>query len=250
MVASPRGHHYLPLCATVGLCVESANIVGYQTKDVGKNLSQQVCTFDQIGATDGELDIQKLLPVDDEGNYVGDGAVNVQFLSPTGVKQSSFAYYGKDEYDDDMPAGWYNEKTDELAEYSFNSAEGFFVMSSEVCTFQYSGEVNMAETDVPFRKNLSPQGNIRPSSVDIQDIIPVDDEGEYIGDGDINIQFLSPTGVKQSSFAYYGKDEYDDDMPAGWYNEKTDELAEYTFAPAEGFVLMAASAGYLRFPEL
>ena len=239
----------ISFCATVGLCIES-NVVGYQNKDVRKNLSQQVCTFDQIGVTGGALDIQKLLPVDGEGNYVGDGAVNVQFLSPLGVMQSSFAYYGTDEYDDDMPAGWYNEKTDELAEYSFNAAEGFMVNSSDACNFQYSGEVNMAETDVPFRKNLSPQGNIRPASVDIQTILPVDDEGQYIGDGAVNVQFLSPLGLMQSSFAYYGTNEYDDDMPAGWYNEKTDELAEYTFAAGEGFMISASQAGYLRFPEL
>ena len=240
---------YLP-CATVGLCVESANIVGYQSKAVGKDLSQQVCTFDQIGVAGGALDIQKLIPVDGEGDYVGDGAVNVQFLSPLGVKLSSYAYYGKDEYDDDMPAGWYDEMEDELAVYSFDSAEGFMVLSSEACNFQYSGEVNQAETDVPFRKDLSPQGNIRPTTVDIQDIIPVDGEGDYIGDGAINVQFLSPLGVKLQSYAYYGKDEYDDDMPAGWYDEMEDELAVYTFGPGEGFMLLAGQAGYLRFPEL
>ena len=239
----------ISFCATVGLCIES-NVVGYQNKDVRKNFSQQVCTFDQIGVEGGALDIQKLLPVDGEGNYVGDGAVNVQFLSPLGVKQSSYAYYGKDEYDDGMPAGWYDEMEDELAVYSFNSAEGFMVLSSETCNFQYSGEVNMAETDVPFRKNLSPQGNIRPSSVDIQRIIPVDDNEEYIGDGAVNVQFLSPLGVKLQSYAYYGKDEYDDGMPAGWYDEMEDELAVYTFAPGEGFMLLAGQAGYLRFPEL
>ena len=118
------------LCATVGLCIES-NVVGYQNKDVRKNLSQQVCTFDQIGVTGGALDIQKLLPVDGEGNYVGDGAVNVQFLSPLGLMQSSFAYYGTNEYDDDMPAGWYNEKTDELAEYTFAAGEGFMISASQ-----------------------------------------------------------------------------------------------------------------------
>ena len=252
-VFGPFRAKFLPLCATVGLCIESANVVGYQTKAVGKNLSQQVCTFDQIGVVGGALDIQNLLPVDGEGDYVGDGAVNVQFLSPLGVMLSSYAYYGKDEYDDDMPAGWYNEKTDELAEYSFASAEGFMIYSSDAFNFQYSGEVNMAETDVPFRKNLSVQGNIRPSTVDIQDIVPVDsndDEAEYIGDGAVNIQFLTPLGVMTSSFAYYGKDEYDDDCPAGWYNEKTDELADYTFTAGEGFMIYASEAGYLRFPEL
>ena len=225
-------------------------MVGYQTKAVGKNLSQQVCTFDQIGVAGGALDIQNLIPVDGEGDYVGDGAVNVQFLSNLGVRQLSYAYYGEDEYDDGFAAGWYNEDTDELAVYSFSSAEGFMVMASKAFNFVYSGEVNQSETDVPFRKNLSPQGNIRPTTVDIQTIIPVDGEGEYIGDGAINIQFLSNLGVRQLSYAYYGKDEYDDDMPAGWYNEDTDELAEYTFAAGEGFVMMAGKAGYLRFPEM
>ena len=225
-------------------------MVGYQTKAVGKNLSQQVCTFDQIGVEGGALDIQKLIPVDGEGVYVGDGAVRVQFLSPLGVLQKAYAYYGKDEYDDDMPAGWYNEKTDELTGYVFNAAEGFMVSSGRACNFQYAGEVNMAETDVPFRKNLSPQGNIRPSSVNIQSIIPVNGEGEYIGNGAVRVQFLSPLGILETAYAYYGADEYDDDMPAGWYNEKTDELAEYILGAGEGFMISAGQAGSLRFPEL
>ncbi len=236
-------------CGAVG-AIESANTVGFQTKAVGKNLSQQVCTFDQIGVAGGALDIQSLIPVDDDGDYVGDGAVNVQFLSPLGVMQNSYAYYGKNEYDDGTPAGWYDEMEDELAVYTFSASEGFMIYSSDAFNFQYSGEVNMAETDVPFRKNLSPQGNIRPTTVNIQDIIPVDGEGEYIGDGAVNIQFLSPLGVMQNSYAYYGKDEYDDDMPAGWYDEMEDELAVYTFAAGEGFMMYASQAGYLRFPEL
>ena len=119
------------------------------------------------------------------------------------------------------------------------------------CKFVYSGEVNMAETDVPFRKNLSPQGNIRPATVDIQDIIPVDGEGDYIGEGEISIQFYSGLGVLQGAYSYYGPGEYGKKFPnAGWYDEDNDELAEYDFAPGEGFLLMAGSAGYLRFPEL
>ena len=185
-----------------------------------------------------------------DNEYIGDGSVNVQFLSSLGVKESSYAYYGEDEYDDGLPAGWYDEMEDELAEYSFNAAEGFMVLASEACNFTFSGEVNMAETDVPFRKNLSAQGNIRPSAVGIQSIIPINSDEEYIGDGDINIQFLSPLGVKQFSYAYYGEDEYDDDMPAGWYDETSDELADYTFEAGEGFIVMAGSAGFLRFPEM
>ena len=249
MVASPRGHHYLPLCATVGLCVESATVVGYQNKAVRQFLSQQVCTFDAVGG--GGLELAKLIPDDGDGNYVGDGEINIQFKTPLGILDHAYAYYGEDEYDDDCPAGWYNEKTDELiTDHVFNPGEGFQVYASSVCVFKYSGEVNMAETDIPFGKNISMQGNIRPTTTDIQTLIPVNGEGEYIGDGEINIQFASALGILQTAYAYYGTDEYDDDMPAGWYNEKTDELAEYTFAAGEGFKIYAGTAGYLRFPEL
>jgi len=242
------------LCAAVGFCdgITSANIVGYQTKSVRKNLSQQVCTFDQIGVTEGKLDIQKLVPVDGDGEYIGDGDINIQFITALGKLNGAYAYYGPNEYDSKHPdAGWYNEDEDELAEYEFASGEAFQVSAGAACNFQYSGQVVMAETDVPFRKNLSFQANVRPAETDIQTIIPVDGEGEYIGDGDINIQFFTALGKLNGAFAYYGPNEYDSKHPdAGWYNEDEDELAEYTFAAGEGFKLSAGSAGYLRFPEL
>jgi len=239
------------LCATVGLCIESANVVGYQNKDVRQYSSQQVCTFDQIGVTGGALDIQNLIPKDSEGNYIGDGAVTIQFYSNRGVIQGGYSYYGENEYDDNCPSGWYDEGEDELATYSFASGEGFAVSTTETgVVFPYSGEVNMAETDVPFRQYSSPQGNIRPTSVDIQDIIPVDDEGAYIGDGAVTIQFYSNRGAILGGYAYYGEDEYDDGTPAGWYDEGEDELAVYSFAAGEGFKIYATQAGYLRFPEM
>ena len=147
--------------------------------------------------------------------------------------------------------GWYDEDTEELAEYSFASGEGFQVYGSSACYFNYSGEVNMAETDVPFCKNLSMQGNIRPTVVDIQDLIPVDGEGEFIGEGEVNIQFASSLGVLATAYAYYGPKELNKKQTEpGWYDEDTEELAEYTFAAGEGFKIYAGTAGYLRFPEL
>ena len=106
-------------------------MVGYQNKGVRQDLSQQVCTFDQIGVTGGALDIQKLLPVDSEGDYIGDGAVNIQFYSNLGAIQGQYAYYGKDEYDDDTPAGWYDESADELADYTFAAGEGFKISATQ-----------------------------------------------------------------------------------------------------------------------
>ena len=242
------------LCATVSFAeLTSANIVGYQTKANRKFLSQTVCTFDQIGVEGAGLDIQKLLPVDENGDYVGDGDITIQFNNEKGKATGGYAYYGEDEYDDGFKAGWYDEDNDELAVYEFNAYQGFQIYCGTPCSFTFSGEVNMAETYVPCRKFLSPQGNIRPSDVDIQTIIPMDgtdEDASYIGDGEITIQFANEKGKAMGGYSYYGEDEYDDGFKAGWYDEDTDELAEYTFAPAEGFKVYAGSACYLRFPEL
>ena len=232
--------------------IESQNIVGYQTKPVRKNLSQQVCTFDQIGVEGGALDIQKLIPVDANGDYIGEGEINIQFKSSLGVLEAAYAYYGPKELNKKQTEpGWYDEDTEELADYTFLSGEGFQVYGSSPCYFQYSGEVNKAQTDVPFRKNLSMQGNIRPTTVDIQDIIPVDGDGDYIGEGDVNIQFASPLGILETAYAYYGPKELNKKQTeAGWYDEDTEELAEYEFAAGEGFKIYAGTAGFLRFPEI
>ena len=50
--------------------------------------------------------------------------------------------------------------------------------------------------------------------------------------------------------AFDGEDEFDDNTPAGWYDEDEGELADYTFAAGEGVKLYAGTAGFLRFPEM
>ena len=234
--------------ATVGFSIESSNVVGYQNKDVRKGLSQQVCTFDQIGVTGGALDIQRLIPVDSNGDAVIGGEVFIQFYNYVGKYERQFYYAGADEVDDGSIEGWYDDN-DEYVTYSLDANEAFQVSAAQAVSFVYSGEVNMAETDVPFRKGLSFQGNIRPVTVDIQSVIPVNDEGESIIGGEVYIQFYTFVGKFERQFYYAGKDEVDDGSIEGWYNDD-DEYAEFSFASAQGFKVSAAQAGYLRFPEL
>ena len=224
--------------------------MGYQSKDVRKGLSQQACTFDQIGVAGGALDIQKLVPVNGEGDYVGDGEINIQFYTYTGAFSGSYAYYGEGEWDGENVAGWFDEDEGVLADYTFDAGEAFQVYGNSACQFAYSGEVNMAETDVPVRKGLSFQANIRPCLTDIQTLIPVDDEGDYVGDGEVNIQFYTYTGAFSGSYAYYGEGEWDGENVAGWFDEDEGVLAEYTFGAAEGFKVYTNTAANLRFPEL
>ena len=219
-------------------------MVGYLNKDVRQYLSQQVCTFDQIGVEGGALDLQNLIPVDENGDAVGEGDVTIQFISDRGALVADYAYYLADEMDE--AAGWYDGDGN-YAEVTLNAGEAFQISAIQAVRFVYSGEVNLAETDVPFRRYLSVQANIRPASVDIQSILPVDAEDEVIGGGDVTIQFISNRGALVADYAYYLADEMDE--AAGWY-DGDGNYADYTFAPGEGFKLSAMKAGYLRFPEM
>ena len=236
--------------ATVGLSIESANVVGYQNKDVRRGLSQQACTFDQIGVAEGALDVQNLIPVDGEGAPVGDGDVTIQFINNTGKIINQYTYYlAKELGPMQTTPGWYDEDEEE-ADYAFNAGEAFQVSAASACNFVYSGEVNMAETDVPFRRGLSFQANVRPTSVGIQAIIPVDGEGNAIGDGDVTIQQFTNLGKISTQYTYYlAKELGPMQTTPGWYDEDEEE-ADVTFLAGEGFKLSAASAGYLRFPEM
>ena len=225
-------------------------MVGYLNKDVRRGLSQQVCTFDQIGVEGGALDIQNLLPVDGEGDIVGDGTATIQFINNVGKITGQYSYYLARELSRTQTTpGWYDDD-EEVAEYSFASGEAFQVSAASAVNFTYSGEVNMAETNVPFRRGLSFQANIRPSSVNIQDIIPVDDEGEALGDGAATIQQFTNVGKISVQYSYYlAKELSRTQTEPGWYDDDEEE-ADVDFAAGEGFKLSASQAGYLRFPEL
>ena len=111
--------------ATVGLSIESANVVGYQNKDVRRGLSQQACTFDQIGVAEGTLDVQNLIPVDGEGAPVGDGDVTIQFINNTGKIINQYTYYlAKELGPMQTTPGWYDEDEEE-ADVTFLAGEGF-----------------------------------------------------------------------------------------------------------------------------
>ena len=200
--------------------------------------------------TGGALDIQNLIPLDGEGEAVGDGTATIQFINDRGKLINQYSYYlAKELSRTQTEPGWYDDDEEE-ADYSFNSGEAFQVYASSAFAFTYSGEVNMAETDVPFRKNLSFQSNIRPTTVNIQDIIPVDGEGEALGDGTATIQIFTDRGKIQTQYSYYlAKELSRTQTEPGWYDDDEEE-ADIDFAAGEGFKLFATQAGYLRFPEL
>ena len=237
------------LVATVGLCVESANIVGYQNKDVRKNLSVQLATFEDVGAEG--MDIQNIKPVPADGEDLVSGDFTIQIYGATGAQTASYAYVLGEDIDEGYPDGWYEEDMETLVVKTFDQGEAFNLsMAVEGASLQYAGQVNGEETAVPVRKNLSAQGNFRPVPVDIQSIVPEVEVGDELVSGDFTIQIYGPTGAQTASYAYVLGEDIDEGYADGWYEEDMETLVTKTFAAGEGFNVSAAKAGYLRFPAL
>ena len=237
--------------------VTSQNIVGYSHSNVRKNLSQQMPTFIDV-SSNGKLDIQKMIPVDADGERL-DYEFTIQEISDRGTVIKSYDYILAESSDDGEMEGWLttDEETWEqvVVDRIFDIGEGFLIYSTaQEGSMRYAGEVVKDQVLVPVRKNLSVQGNIRPCQVDIQTLIPVDGDGEVL-DYEFTIQETTDRGTVVKSYDYILAESSDDGEMEGWLttDEETWEqvVVERTFKPGEGFLIYSTAAeGYLSFPAL
>ena len=196
------------------------------------------------------MDIQNIKPVPADGEDLASGDFLIQIYSDIGAIQASYAYVLGEDIDDGYADGWYEEDWETPVDKTFDPGEAFNAYISVTGgSLQYAGQVNGEEISVPVRKNLSAQGNLRPTQVDIQSIVPVLDEGD-IESGDFLIQIYDDIGAIQASYAYVLGEDIDDGYADGWYEEDWETLVDKTFEAGEGFNVYAAKDGYLKFPAL
>ena len=224
------------LCATVGLCVESANIVGYQTPDIKSAVALSIDTFNPLSG--GSFDIQSLKVAADG---IAGGQVQVQTMTDGGATDRTFIWIPTSEAGDyDMEGeGWYDVDEGVVAEKSFAVGEGFVTMNDfgEGVTITYAGAVPMGATEIVVAPAVAIAGNSTPVAVDIQSIVV---EAEGIAGGQVQVQTLTDGGATDRTFIWIPESEAGDyDMEGeGWYDVDEGVVAEKTFAASEGFVTM------------
>ena len=195
-------------------------------------------SFEPITGTG--IAIQDIIP---QGKDIEEGAVSVQTLDSRGATVDMYIYYGKDMWDDDMPAGWYTD--DGLAEATFEPGTGLWLGAPDAsATITFSGRVPANDVVVSLRKGSTAVANMMPVAINIQGILPA---GDDIDEGAVSIQTLDSRGATVDMYIYYGKDMWDDDMPAGWYTD--DGLADVEFVAGEGLWVGAPDANTtIQFP--
>ena len=242
----------LAAVATCGaaLAVESANIVGYQQKDLPSGFCNGVATF--VNVAQETMSITDMIPRDSEGNTLGGGVFQLQTTKPSGGADEQFLYLFEDDVGEELGDGWYNGDGETLATKVFEVGEGFVFNSSvEGAKLTFAGQVVTKAVDVGIATGFSDLGNMRPSQVSIQSIVPVDADGATVGGGAFQLQTIKPSGGADEQFLYLFEDDVGEELGDGWYNGDGETLATKVFEPGEGFVFNSSVVGgKLKFAAL
>ena len=221
------------------------NPVGYQNKDVARLLSNQICTFEKVGAEGS--DITEFVPVDENGDKLS-GGLTVQFYNEFGKQQEEYTWWLGEDVDDGMPDAWYDINMDEPKARPLDFGEGFKSYTSQTgASLMYSGEVDTGAVAIPVPRLLSSKGNVRPCAIKMSDIHPVDESDEALS-GVLTIQFYNEFGKQQEEYTWWLGEDVDDGMPDAWYDINMDEPKDKDLEAGQGFCLYTSATGvYLKF---
>ena len=234
-------------CATVGLGIESANIVGYQNQGLTYDSLNWLCN--PFKAVDGRLwTLADLIPSDDFSGsalqFVDGGGATKKFTLPNGDEvYGFFEYWREDEIDaGDLPSGtsavtgWYlwgedgklylmsDTQIPEGGCYAVTNTDG------DDTTIGGAGQVDSEDTEFPLvYDQLNWYGNCTPVDITLADLIPSDDFSgsalQFVDGGGATKKFTLTNGDEvYGFFEYWREDEIDaGDLPSGasavtgWY---------------------------------
>ena len=186
---------------------------------------------------------------------VGGGEVTLQTLNASKATAKFFYWLTDDEWGtDNGEDGWFENpaSTDELADYTFEPGEGFIFSSADgTAQITYAGEVKYPVA-LSMRQGNTICGNFWPTTMGLQQITP--SGATVVGGGEVTLQTLNASKATAKFFYWLTDDEWGtDNGEDGWFENpaSTDELADYTFEPGEGFIFSSADgAATISIPEL
>lgn len=116
-------------------------------------------TFVPVGGGDVNISDIKL-----DGATIDDGTVNIQTLDAYGRTTAMYTYWGDDMFDDDCPAGWYDD--DGAVGVSFPAGTGLWVAAPDSdTTLTFSGKVPTSDVTITLRTGFTAMANMMPVEV-------------------------------------------------------------------------------------
>ena len=223
------------LCAAVTFALESANVVGYQTRTITTGFSLSTPTFQDVGECDIDLQNFKL-----SANAAGDGTEVIQFLDDQGQCTQIWIWLnGNVGYEE----GWYDFYTWEPITQKINPGVGYLMNVGADVDIITSGQVKAEDTVVTIPAGFSVHGNNTPTDINLQTMKL---GATAAGDGTEVIQFLDDQGQCTQIWIWLnGNVGYEE----GWYDFYTWEPISYTVKAGEAFLLNVVSDVEMTIPS-
>ena len=235
------------LVATVGLCVESANIVGYLQSDKGQGVDMGSAAFDSVGGA--AVNVQDIIPIVGAGEELYTGGFNIMTMTDGGETDETYSYYTAGDAPDGV-AGWFDGNGTRVTK-TFLPGEGFVTVSDyETGKLQTSGQVAEGVTIFTLGTGVNTCGNTTSAAVSIEDFtvgVGVDAEGniltvnpdnsEELYTGGLVIMTLTDGGETDQSYSYYTAGDAPDGV-AGWFDGDGVRVT-VSFPAGTGFIVVS-----------
>ena len=164
------------LCATVGLCVESANVVGYQAKTVtaGDRAMRSAATFLLVGENPTAIKIS------DIKQTAGDpGDLTLCLYNDNVTRLAQYIYFSSEATGGELPEGWYILDSNGDPDFEQGPQEAnlpygqgcVIVSGNSSATYTSAGEVDAIKREFTVTAGARKMmGNVLPRPVYLSEI--------------------------------------------------------------------------------
>ena len=221
-------------------------VVGYAKNDLTNGYSLIVAPFCEVGQDTDEAatSINKFIPVDSNGQTLGNATFQLQTKNAQGGLGKDYVYLldGDDSNEGD---GWFSgEDWCTPADKTFKIGESFLFNSGvQGGTLTFDGQVVSRPLGLKLINGYQLLGNPRPTALPLANIIPVDADGNTVGNAAFQLQTKNAQGGLGKDYVYLldGDDSNEGD---GWFSgEDWCTPADLILQPCDGFLFNSALTG-------
>ena len=219
------------LCAAVTFGIESANVVGYQTKTTSSGFNFVAPTFKNVSSS--KINIQE---ISISGDNITEWVDNIQILDEGGATVSQYMWLNA--FSMGEKAGWYDLEKNEYASATLNPGDSILIETlNEGALITFSGAVADSVITLTSVCGFNFVGNATPVSINIQDVkISGDNLTEWVD----NIQILDEGGATVKQYMWLNA--FSMGEKAGWYDLEKNEYVNETIEAGQGFLLETTNA--------
>ena len=227
--------------ATVGLSLESANVVGYASANLQQGSKGAGLTFAGI-TTATKLGDLTIVGYDASTGY-SDAEIFCSKLDPAGGSLTTYFWY---DYEDEgvRYRGWFDEEGNEGNDVELALGEGLWIGApNSTFSTQSAGQVAEGDISVKLRQGSTLCPNPTPVTLPLNSVtITGYDPSEGYSSAEVFCSKLDAAGGSLTTYFWY---DFEDEGTVyyGWYDEEGNE-ADITLSPAESIWVGAPNSTF------